>query len=155
MQKEADQDLEEQLNVNKEVTEELANIAAALDKFDGQVADLRTGLAGLSTAQPWGEDLERLERGIGSAAKERALVVNNMEKLEHVADNLTRLLGKKKEELGHLKTEMEVLSNSSQSVASWILSRLDIMETSGQDDRLRQSILEKNMCSRIESLEYR
>ena len=69
VQKEADQDLEEQQNLNEEFAKEMANIASAVNYYDGQVADLRTGLADLSTAEPWKENLERLQQEIGIAAK--------------------------------------------------------------------------------------
>ena len=68
---------------------------------------------------------------------------------------LTRLLEMKKDELDHLKTRMEVLSNSRQSVASSGNSRLHNVEKSGQDLRIRQSDLEKNMFSMIAALQYR
>ena len=112
VQKEADQDLEEQQNLNEEFAKEMANIASAVNYYDGQVADLRTGLADLSTAEPWKENLERLQQEIGIAAKERAVAGEKISlvvgKLEHVTHNLSGLFENKEED--HLKTEMEVLN---------------------------------------------
>ena len=140
----------------------MAKISASLNYYDGQVADLRTGLAGLSTAQPWKEDFNSLEQDIWSAARERAvaggnisLVLDTIRKLEDSSKNLTGLLEKKKEEFEHLKTEMGLLSNSSQFVASLVQSWLDTMEKSGQDLRLRQSDLERNMYGLNVSLQHR
>ena len=65
------------------------------------MADLRTGLADLGTAQSLREDFNSLEQEIRSAAKERAvaggnigLVVGTIRKLEDVTKNLTGLLEK-------------------------------------------------------------
>ena len=84
-----------------------------------------------------------------------SLLLGTISKQEMDTHNLTGLLEMKKEELDHLKTWMEALSNSSQSVASSGHSRLDIVEKSGQDLRIRQSDLEKNMFSMIAALQYR
>ena len=110
VQKEADQDLEEQQNLNEEFAKEMANIASAVNYYDGQVADLRTGLADLSTAEPWKENLERLQQEIGIAAKERAVAEEKISlvvgKLEDVTHNLSGLFENKEEEVDHLKTEV-------------------------------------------------
>ena len=77
----------------------------------------------------------------------RCLSAENMSLLIRKQDmdtkTLTRLLEMKKDELDHLKTRMEVLSNSCQSVASSGNSRFHNVEKSGQDLRIRQSDLEK------------
>lgn len=106
--------------------------------------------------------MERLEKEIKSAANERAEAALNMSLLlgtisirEMDLKNVTGLLEMKKGELDHLKTRMEVLSNSSQSVASSGHSRLDIVEKSVQDLQIRQSELEKNMFSMTAALQYR
>ena len=116
---------------------------------------------GLSRAQSCREDLERLkdrlEKEIKNAANERAEAAGNIStirKQEMDTKNLTELL-EMKVELDHLKTRMEVLSNCSQSVASSGHSRLEILEKSGQDLRIRQSDLEKNMFTMIAALQYR
>ena len=110
----------------------------------------------LSKAELWRGNLERLEKEIKSAANERTEAAVNMSLLlgtisirEMDLKNVTGLLEMKKGELDHLKTQMEVLSNSSQSVASSCNSRLEMFEKSGQDLRIRQSDLEKNMFSMI------
>ena len=145
---------------------ELQEVGARVNSANGQVANLRTGLAGLSTAQPWREGMDRLEdrveKGLASAARERAeaggnisLAMGNIKKLEMDTKNLTGLLEKKSEEFDHLKKGMEVLSNSSQSVASLVHSRLDIVEKSNQDFNNKSLGLEKNVFSRIAALQYR
>ena len=105
---------------------------------------------------------DRVEEGLGSAARERAevggnisLVMGNIKKLEMDTKNLTALLGKKSVEVEHLKKGMEVLSNSSQSVASLVHSRLDIVEKSSQDLSNKSLGFEKNVFSRIAALQYR
>ena len=122
VQKEADQDLEEQQNLNEELSEELVKISAALNNYNGQVVDLRTGVADLKTAQPWREDLDWMEKEMESAAKERTkaekdinLLMGTLRKQEMETKNLLGLLEKKSKELDHLKTEIEVLRNYSQS----------------------------------------
>ena len=117
-----------------------------------QVADLCPGLVGLSRAQSWRLDLDRLEKEMKSASKERAEAASNMSlllgtirKQKMDTENLAGLLEMKKDEVDHLKTQMEVLINSSQSVASSDHFRLDVVEKSGQDLRIRQSDPEKNM----------
>ena len=116
---------------------------------------------GLSRAQSCREDLERLkdrlEKEIKSAGNKRAEPAGNIStirKQEMDTKNLTEFL-EMKVELDHLKTRMEVLSNSSQSVASLGHSRLEIIEKSGHDLRIRQSDLEKNMFTMIAALQYR
>ena len=84
-----------------------------------------------------------------------SLLLGTISKQEMDTNNRTRLLEMKNGELNHLKTWMEALRNSSQSVASSGHSRLDIVEKSGQDLRIRQSDLEKNMFSMIAALQYR
>ena len=76
-------------------------------------------------------------------------------KQEMDTKTLTRLLEMKKDELDHLKTRMEVVSNFRQSVASSGNSRLHNVEKSGQDLRIRQSDLEKNTFSMIAALQCR
>ena len=145
---------------------ELQEVGARVNSAAGQVANLRTGLAGLSTAEPWREGMEgledRVEKGLGSAARERAeaggnisLVMGNIKKLEMDTKNLTGLLEKKSGEFDHLKKGMEVLSNSSQSVATLVHSRLDIVEKSSQDLSNKSLGFEKNVFSRIAALQYR
>ena len=145
---------------------ELQEVSARLNSANGQVDNLRRGLAGLSTAQPWREGMDgledRLDKKLGSAAKERAeaggnitLVMGNIRKLEMDTKNLTRLMDNKSQEFDHLKKGMEVLSNSSQSVASLVHSRLDIVEKSGQDLSNKSLGFEKNVFSRIAALQYR
>ena len=62
--------------MNKEFAEKLANMAASLNSYNGQVVELRTGVADLNSTQPWRKGLDwledKLETAIGSAAKERA-----------------------------------------------------------------------------------
>ena len=106
--------------------------------------------------------MDRLEKEMKSASKERAEAASNMSlllgtirKQKMDTENLAGLLEMKKDEVDHLKTQMEVLINSSQSVASSDHFRLDVVEKSGQDLRIRQSDLEKNMFSMIAALQYR
>ena len=145
---------------------ELQEVGGRVNSANGQVANLRAGLAGLSTAKPWRERMDgledRLDKELGSAARERAeaggnisLVMGNIRKLEIDAKNLTGLMEKKTEEFDHLKKGMEVLSNSSQSVASLVHSRLDIVEKSSQDLSNKSLGFEQNVFSRIAALQYR
>jgi len=82
------------------------------------------------------------------------LVMGNIRKLEMDTKNLTRLMDNKSQEFDHLKKGMEVLSNSSQLVASLVHSRLDIVEKSGQDLSNKSLGFEKNVFSRIAALQY-
>ena len=104
---------------------------------------------------------DRLEKGFESATRERAeaggnisLAMGNIKKLEMDTKNLTGILEKKSKEFDHLKIGVEVLSNSSQSVASLVHSRLDIVEKSSQDLSNKSLGLEKNVFSRIAALQY-
>ena len=112
--------------MNKEFAEKLANMAASLNRYNGQVVELRTGVADLNSTQPWRKGLDwledKLETAIGSAAKERAeaegditLLMGTFKKQEMDTKNLSGLLEKKNEELDHLKTEMDLIRNYSQS----------------------------------------
>ena len=112
--------------MNKEFAEKLANMAASLNSYNGQVVELRTGVADLNSTQPWRKGLDwledKLETEIGSAAKERAeaegditLLMGTLKKQEMDTKNLSGLLEKKNEELDHLKTEMDLIRNYSQS----------------------------------------
>ena len=112
--------------MNKEFAEKLANMAASLNRCNGQVVELRTGVADLNSTQPWRKGLDwlegKLETEIGSAAKERAeaegditLLMGTFKKQEMDTKNLSGLLEKKNEELDHLKREMDLIRNYSQS----------------------------------------
>jgi len=144
---------------------ELQEVGARVNSANGQVANLRTNLAGLSTAKPWREGMDelkdRVEKGFESATRERAeaggnisLAMGNIKKLEMDTKNLTGILEKKSKEFDHLKKGVEVLSNSSQSVASLVHSRLDIVEKSSQDLSNKSFGLEKNVFSRIAALQF-
>ena len=145
---------------------ELQEIGARVNSANGKVEDLRTSLHRLSTAKPWIQGLDRiqdqLEKEIGSAGKERSeargnisLAMGAIRKQEMYTKNLTAILEQKGNEIDHLKTGMRVLSNSSQSLASLVHSRLDIVEKSNQNLSISQSGLEGNVFRRIAALQYR
>ena len=145
---------------------ELQEIGARVNSANGKVEDLRTSLHRLSTAKPWIQGLDRiqdqLEKEIGSAGKERSEALGNISlamgairKQEMYTKNLTAILEQKGNEIDHLKTGMRVLSNSSQSLASLVHSRLDIVEKSNQNLSISQSGLEGNVFRRIAALQYR
>ena len=145
---------------------ELQEIGARVNSANGKVEDLRTSLHRLSTAKPWIQGLDRiqdqLEKEIGSAGRERSEALGNISlamgairKQETYTKNLTAILEQKGNEIDHLKTGMRVLSNSSQSLASLVHSRLDIVEKSNQNLSISQSGLEGNVFRRIAALQYR
>ena len=145
---------------------ELQEIGARVNSANGKVEDLRTSLHRLSTAKPWIQGLDRiqdqLEKEISSAGKERSeargnisLAMGAIRKQETYTKNLTAILEQKGNEIDHLKTGMRVLSNSSQSLASLVHSRLDIVEKSNQNLSISQSGLEGNVFRRIAALQYR
>ena len=145
---------------------ELQEIGARVNSANGKVEDLRTSLHRLSTAKPWIQGLDRiqdqLEKEIGSAGRERSeaqgnisLAMGAIRKQEMYTKNLTAILEQKGNEIDHLKTGMRVLSNSSQSLASLVHSRLDIVEKSNQNLSISQSGLEGNVFRRIAALQYR
>ena len=146
--------------------DELQEVGERVNSANSEVANLRASLAGLSTAKPWTEELDKLEdkvdKELGSATKERAevggnitLMIGSIAELDMKNKNLTRLNEKNRKDVDDLKREAQVQKNSSDSLATLVHSRLDIVERKSQDLSFSQSGLEKNLFSRIAALQFR
>ena len=146
--------------------DELQEVGERVNSANSEVASLRASLAGLSTAKPWTEELDKLEdkvdKELGSATKERAevggnitLMIGSIAELDVKNKNLTRLNEKNRKDVDDLKREAQVQKNSSDSLATLVHSRLDIVERKSQDLSFSQSGLEKNLFSRIAALQFR
>ena len=146
--------------------DELQEVGERVNSANSEVANLRASLAGLSTAKPWTEELDKLEdkvdKELGSATKERAevggnitLMIGSIAELNMKNKNLTRLNEKNRKDVDDLKREAQVQKNSSDSLATLVHSRLDIVERKSQDLSFSQSGLEKNLFSRIAALQFR
>ena len=146
--------------------DELQEVGERVNSANSEVANLRASLAGLSTAKPWTEELDKLEdkvdKELGSATKERAevggnitLMIGSIAELDVKNKNLTRLNEKNRKDVDDLKREAQVQKNSSDSLATLVHSRLDIVERKSQDLSFSQSGLEKNLFSRIAALQFR
>ena len=146
--------------------DELQEVGERVNSANSEVASLRASLAGLSTAKPWTEELDKLEdkvdKELGSATKERAevggnitLMIGSIAELNMKNKNLTRLNEKNRKDVDDLKREAQVQKNSSDSLATLVHSRLDIVERKSQDLSFSQSGLEKNLFSRIAALQFR
>ena len=146
--------------------DELQEVGERVNSANSEVANLRASLAGLSTAKPWTEELDKLEdkvdKELGSATKERAevggnitLMIGSIAELDMKNKNLTRLNEKNRKDVDDLKREVQVQKNSSDSLATLVHSRLDIVERKSQDLSFSQSGLEKNLFSRIAALQFR
>ena len=146
--------------------DELQEVGERVNSANSEVANLRASLAGLSTAKPWTEELDKLEdkvdKELGSATKERAevggnitLMIGSIAELNMKNKNLTRLNEKNRKDVDDLKREAQVQKNSSDSLSALVHSRLDIVERKSQDLSFSQSGLEKNLFSRIAALQFR
>ena len=146
--------------------DELQEVGERVNSADSEVANLRANLARLSTAKPWTEELDKVEdkvdKELGSATKERAevggnitLMIGSIAELDMKNKNLTRLNEKNRKDVDNLKREVQVQKNSSDSLATLVHSRLDIVERKSQDLSFSQSGLEKNLFSRIAALQFR
>ena len=146
--------------------DELQEVGERVNSANSEVANLRASLAGLSTAKPWTEELDKLEdkvdKELGSATKERAevggnitLMIGSIAELNMKNKNLSRLNEKNRKDVDDLKREAQVQKNSSDSLATLVHSRLDIVERKSQDLSFSQSGLEKNLFSRIAALQFR
>ena len=146
--------------------DELQEVGERVNSANSEVANLRASLAGLSTAKPWTEELDKLEdkvdKELGSATKERAevggnitLMIGSIAELDVKNKNLTRLNEKNRKDVDDLKREAQVQKNSSDSLSALVHSRLDIVERKSQDLSFSQSGLEKNLFSRIAALQFR
>ena len=146
--------------------DELQEVGERVNSANSEVANLRASLAGLSTAKPWTEELDKLEdkvdKELGSATKERAevggnitLMIGSIAELDMKNKNLTRLNEKNRKDVDDLKREAQVQKNSSDSLSALVHSRLDIVERKSQDLSFSQSGLEKNLFSRIAALQFR
>ena len=146
--------------------DELQEVGERVNSADSEVANLRANLARLSTAKPWTEELDKVEdkvdKELGSATKERAevggnitLMIGSIAELDVKNKNLTRLNEKNRKDVDDLKREVQEQKNSSDSLATLVHSRLDIVERKSQDLSFSQSGLEKNLFSRIAALQFR